>query len=277
MLVATLITLGLVLVGVSVAVDHEFRRVPRFLDRWAENQEWQLLERRWLGTNTGSLDQGHALRGTIYRIVLRDRDGRLRRATACVAHSFHRRPWPIEVRWDAFNEPGYDGPITPSSEPPRADDGPMSRRTILRFAVADILLAVPVLAIGLASLFVFALCVDEAREGALRLNRLMGRASNTYPGDLPAVSMMCLGFSSLYLAMAATMIAGGVGMMLRRRWGYSCHLIGTCLFAFTIFGVVYTVFALPFALRPGFKEHCERAKGWRDDLDPMGDLRASGL
>lgn len=274
-LVSILIALGLV--AVSVAVDYKFRRVPRFLDRWAEDRGWRLLERRWLGANTGSLDHGHALRGTLYRIVLRDDDGRLRRATACVAHPLHPRPWLIEVRWDAFNEPGYDGPITSSSEPPRADDGPMSRRTILRFAVADLILSFPVVAIGLASLFIFALCLDEACDGALGLNRLVGRTARTYPGDLPTALMMCLGFASLYLSMGGAMIAGGVGMLRRRRWGYACHLVGSGLFVLTIFGVVYTVIALPFALRPGFKEFFERPKGIADDLDPMGDFRASSM
>ncbi len=44
-------------------------------------------------------------------------------------------------------------------------------------------------------------------------------------------------------------------MIVRRPWGYTCHVAGSCLVAVTCFGLIYTIPALAFALSPEFKAY----------------------
>ena len=106
MLVTAFIALGSVVM--IIHVDYTFRRCPRILDRWAEDRGLQVVERRCIGQTGGFLTHGFSQRGSIYRLVLQDRGGRLRRAMACIAGPFHPRPSSIEIRWDAFDEPACD-------------------------------------------------------------------------------------------------------------------------------------------------------------------------
>ena len=107
MLVAALI--ALVSVGSILYWYDEFQRKPRLLDRWAEDQGVRIVERRWIArTSGGYWIHGFSQGGSIYRLVLRDRGGRMRKAMACIAGPLYPRPTPIEVRWGAFDEPAWD-------------------------------------------------------------------------------------------------------------------------------------------------------------------------
>ncbi|WP_165068783.1 hypothetical protein [Paludisphaera rhizosphaerae] len=244
---------------------HETYSVPRLLDRWAATRGLRVVE--WRRADAFDVWTLKAVtRGySIHPILVEDHEGRLHRAVARVALSnrpagFDR----VDVHWDA--------PVAhPLKEGTLAESGFVSERMIRGFAVADLVLALPALALGLVSLLILALGADEASGGAWGLNRLVGRTANTYPGDLPRVMWMCLGFGSLYLTMAGAMIAGSVGMLLRRRWGYTCHIVGSGLFALTMFGIVYTAISLTYGLRPEFKMYFERPKGRVEDPDFMGD------
>ena len=50
----------------------------------------------------------------------------------------------------------------------------------------------------------------------------------------------------------AVYLLAGFGLAQRKGWGYYCHCAGAVLTAFTCIGLVYTVFAFVFALRPEF-------------------------
>jgi hypothetical protein len=47
-------------------------------------------------------------------------------------------------------------------------------------------------------------------------------------------------------------LLGGIGLVRRSAWGYYFHLAGAILAVFTCIGIIYTVFAFIFALRPEF-------------------------
>ncbi len=48
-------------------------------------------------------------------------------------------------------------------------------------------------------------------------------------------------------------LAAGIGLLRRRPWGYYLHAAGAVLAMFTVVGIVYTVFAIAYALRDDFK------------------------
>jgi hypothetical protein len=70
----------------------------------------------------------------------------------------------------------------------------------------------------------------------------------------------------------ATLTVGGIGLILRKPWGYYSHLTGSVLVAVTCFGIVYTIPALAFALRPEFKEYFRGLKATKPVSDPLGEL-----
>lgn len=97
------------LVVMIIQADYVLRRCPRLLDQWAEDRRLQVVERRYICQTDGRrMTHGFSQGGSIYRLVLRDRGGRLRKAMACIAGPLHPRPSPIEILWDAFNEPACD-------------------------------------------------------------------------------------------------------------------------------------------------------------------------
>ena len=57
----------------------------------------------------------------------------------------------------------------------------MARRTVFCFAIADLLVAILLLAAELGLLFVIVLCLDEIWNGALGLNRKFGRVRPRCP------------------------------------------------------------------------------------------------
>ncbi len=95
---------------VFVVNRRHYRDVPELLDRWAEERGFRIVEWRLVGSNTGSMSCGFVhLRGPIYRLVVKDGDGRARKATVCLdgffLHLLRRGSPAVEILWDAFNEP----------------------------------------------------------------------------------------------------------------------------------------------------------------------------
>jgi hypothetical protein len=81
-----------------------------------------------------------------------------------------------------------------------------------------------------------------------------------------------IGMLILYLPALVTLPIAGVGLIMRRPWGYYSHLAGAALVAISIFGVIYTIPALAIALQPNFKDHFFGKQGLKPLSDPLGDL-----
>ncbi len=56
------------------------------------------------------------------------------------------------------------------------------------------------------------------------------------------------------LAGIVVYLGAGIGLAKRRRWGYYLHIAGAVMAVMYCCGVVYTVVALIFALKPEFKD-----------------------
>ncbi|WP_143206687.1 hypothetical protein [Singulisphaera sp. GP187] len=149
----------------------------------------------------------------------------------------------------------------------------VTRRTILVFGVADLALATLLLAMESGLLFMLAIGVDEVWNGSLGLNRYFGRVPRPeLIADTRMIMAQSLGFFALYLPALVTLTVGGIGLILRKPWGYYSHLTGSALVAVTCFGIVYTIPALAFALRPEFREYLRGTKATKPVSDPVGEL-----
>ena len=149
----------------------------------------------------------------------------------------------------------------------------MTRRTVQGFAAADLVLAALLLVVESGILFVLALGLDEIWSGSLGLNRLVGRVPR--PEMIHETPMFMAGFLGLfvlYLLVLATLAGGGIGLILRKPWGYYSHLAGAALVAVTVFGVIYTIPALLIALRPEFKEYALGSVKSKSAKDLLRDL-----
>ena len=67
-------------------------------------------------------------------------------------------------------------------------------------------------------------------------------------------------FIAVCLVATPLYAVAGVGLIRRAPWGYYCHLVGAILAVFSCLGVIYTVFALVFGLRPEFQEEFFRRR-----------------
>ena len=69
-------------------------------------------------------------------------------------------------------------------------------------------------------------------------------------------------------------LLAGLGLLRHRGWGYYCHCAGAVLAAFTCVGLIYTVVAFVFALRPEFSAvffpSADKNEGMKDDLPSAG-------
>ena len=132
---------------------------------------------------------------------------------------------------DEFN------PYATPSAAPRESPRPVPNGTIATFAVLNAVAAAAcllwVLAMGVAAIYGIFFSGDEGAELATGI-----------------LGVTCLGSPALLglvLFLAAT-----VGLARRRAWGYSFHLAGAALAAFTCVGLPYSIAAFIFALRPEF-------------------------
>ena len=185
---------------------------PSALKRWAEEQGYQILERR----NAGPIDWWSYSEGSghhIYRVVLLDEEGQARRGLVRVGTPY----WfclsvshcPVEVRWKSLGV---------SLQPVQ----PVARRTVFCFAIADLLVAILLLAAELGLLFVIVLCLDEIWDGALGLNRKLGRVPGPAArSETRRFLAQFLGLFALCLSALVTLTAGGIGMIRRKTWGYT--------------------------------------------------------
>jgi hypothetical protein len=242
---------------------------PSALRRWADEGGYRIVESKqpwdieWYSFSKGN---GHRIYQVIYRVRVTDQSGLEQHALVRVGTPY----WfctsvsrcTVEVRWGArvsvierirrLTDParyGWKGPVLGSRF--------TARRLVVGFAVADLLLAVVVLAFELLLVFAIAFAVDEIWEGSLGLNRLVGRTPRPeLIGDTRLLLAGSLGFFALYLPALVTLTAGGIGLILRKPWGYTWHMAGSALVAVSIFGVVYTIPALLVAIQPWFKEEC---------------------
>jgi hypothetical protein len=75
------------------------------------------------------------------------------------------------------------------------------------------------------------------------------------------LGLLLLGLPGLFGAIVY--LPAGLGLLFRRAWGYYFHLAGAVLAALTCVGVIYTIPALLFALRPEFTMAFFRSNpGW---------------
>ncbi len=186
-----------------------WRVAPAALRRWADAEGYQIVERK-----AGGLFDWFTFAGSnvhhIYRIVARDREGQEHRGLFRVGkpHWFcmSASRCPVEVRWGEF--PDTLERFSRFADPKRLvwKGGPSSqgqattRRTVLVFAVADLILALPLLALVLGSLLVFGLCVDEIWTDSLGLNRYLHRTPGSHsPGEPRQVMAMFFGYFILNL------------------------------------------------------------------------------
>lgn len=235
--------------------------VPSALRRWAAKQSYQITEQKragifdWFSFAEGS---GH----WIYRVVILDEAGQTRSGLVRVGYPYR---WclsssrcPADVRWD----------------PPAAfSRKAVTRRTVLYFAAADLILATLVLAMELGLLFVLAIGADEIFKGSLGVNRYFGRVPRLDAiEDTQLVMAQFLGLFALYLPALVALTAGGIGLILRKTWGYYSHVAGSALVAVTCFGVIYTILALAVALRPEFKEYFRGTEKPKQASDFLEDL-----
>lgn len=274
--------LFLLLWSVVMALHFWLHVAPAALCRWADTEGYEIVERKragifdWCSFSAGS---GHH----VFRVVVRDREGREHQGLVRVGTPYwfctSASRCPVEVRW---------GQVTDTLERFRSltdptrfgwKGGPSSRgqavtrRTILVFGVADLALATLLLAMESGLLFMLAIGVDEVWNGSLGLNRYFGRVPRPEMiADTRMVIAQSLGFFALYLPALATLTVGGIGLILRKPWGYYSHLTGSALVAVTCFGIVYTIPALAFALRPEFREYLRGPKATKPVSDPLGEL-----
>jgi hypothetical protein len=257
------------------------RVAPAAFRRWADAEGYQIVERKqasifdWFSFAAGS---GHH----VYRVVLRDREGRDHEGLVRVGSPYwfcaSARRCPVEVRWGAVT--GTLERLRRITDPTRfgwkagSSRGQLVvRRTVLAFAFADLALATVLLAMESGCLFVIAFTVDDLWNGSLGLNRYFGRvAQPELISEARLVIAQALGFFALYLPALVTLTVGGIGLFLRKPWGYYSHLTGSALVAVTCFGIVYTIPALAFALRPEFKAYLQAPKATKPVPDPLEEL-----
>jgi len=60
-------------------------------------------------------------------------------------------------------------------------------------------------------------------------------------------------YTLLVLSIFIVFLSAGMGLWKEKTWGYYLHIAAAVLAAFSLIGIVYTVFALIFAFRPEFK------------------------
>lgn len=219
---------------------------PSALRLWAEEHGYQIIKKQtpgplaWWSFAKGS---GHH----IYRVVVLDEKGSTRGGLVRLGNPrwfcFSPARCPVEARWDPPEE--LARPIRP-----------MTRRMVLGFAVADLVVVILLLAVGSALIFMAAVCLDEIWNGALGLNRRLGRVPR--PGgrqDTPMALAQLLGLAALCLAAMVTLTAAGLGMIRRKRWGYYSHLVGSALVVLIPGGFLYGIPSLVITLQPAFREH----------------------
>ncbi|MHB1556597.1 MAG: hypothetical protein ACYC61_03835, partial [Isosphaeraceae bacterium] len=193
---------------------------PSALRLWTEVNGYQIIKKRsawpleWWSFAKGS---GHH----VYRVVVMDEDGVTQRGLVRLGNPqwFCLSPaqCPVEVRWD---------PPEKLAKPIRR----VTRRTVLGFAVADLVVVILLLAVASAVLLLAAVGLDEIWNGALGLNRRLGRMPR--PGgrqDTPLVIAQALGVAALCLASMVALTAAALGMIRRKRWGYYSHMVGSAL------------------------------------------------
>jgi hypothetical protein len=219
---------------------------PAAVQNWAKEQGYQIINKR----NAGPLERWSYARGSghqIYRLVILDINGHTRSGLARVGIPY----WfclssdrcPVEARWDAPQ--AVFQPIKP-----------VTRRTVVYCAVADLVVVFLLLVLETGLLFVVGMCVDEIWNGALGLNRRLGWAPPSGgPGETRFFMAQILGFAALCVAAIVTLTAAWFGMIRGKRWGYSCHLIGSALVVAIPGGLFYGLPSLAIALRPAFKEY----------------------
>ncbi len=232
---------------------------PSALRLWAEDHSYQVIKRRsawpleWWSFAKGS---GHH----IYRVVLLDGEGSTRRGLVRLGNPqwFCLSParCPVEVRWDPPGE---------SAKPTR----PVTRRTVLVFVVADLVVVILLLALASALLFMAAVCLDDLWDGVLGLNRRLGRVPRRGGRqETPLALALLLGLAALSLAAMAALTAAALGMIRRKRWGYYSHVVGSALVILIPGGLLYGIPSLAITLRPAFKEYF-RGQG---KPEPASDL-----
>lgn len=280
--IAFLLFFALWLLMMGTYLHFAWRVAPAALRRWAEAEGYEVIERKQAGPFdwfTFAGGSGHH----VYRVVVRDRDGHehsglVRLGTPYWFCSSASR-CPVEVRWREavgtleqfrrLTDPARFGWKGGSSSHGQA----VTRRTVFCFAVADLILAIPLLALVLGSLLIAACSVDEVWPNSLGLNRHIQRTPGAY--SLPESWQnlaMSLGYFILYLPALVTLTAGGIGMLLRRRWGYSCHVAASVLIVVTCIGAAYTIPALAFAFRSEFKAYFEVPKSTKPPAHSLEDL-----
>lgn len=231
------------------------RVAPDALRRWADAQGYQFVERKragvfdWYSTASGSGQH-------VYRVVVRDREGRERRGLVVVGTPYwwctSSSRCPVEARWGAEVDPISAINKTADSILARLDGSAIAglittRRLVLGFAFMDLTLTCLVLAFEVMMLAGVGVGVD----------RLFGDSPSpqTRQDDMLATASF-LGMFALYLPALVTLTAGGVGLIRRKPWGYYSHLAGAVCVAVSFFGIIYTIPALFVAIRPEFKKEC---------------------
>jgi hypothetical protein len=117
-------------------------------------------------------------------------------------------------------------------------------RTVTAFAIVNFVLA------GVWLLFILMLSV--------LLASMLGRLSGSFRSPDPVEDLLTLtyglyGMLALYVPGLVAFTGAGVGLSKRAAWGFYWHLAAALLAAVSCFGVVYTIVAFGFALRPGFR------------------------
>jgi hypothetical protein len=83
--------------------------------------------------------------------------------------------------------------------------------------------------------------------------------------DLADGIVGCIVLGLPMLAGVVVYFIAGLGLSKRRSWGYYFHLAGAVLTALSCLGIVYTVLAFVFALKPEFQE-AFFPRYWDDDF-----------
>jgi hypothetical protein len=210
---------------------------PAALRHWANAEGYQIVTRK----AAGLFDRLAVAKGSghhVYRVVVRDREGREHQGLVRVGQPYwictSPNRCPVSAFWGAGVDPvAAVNAATDALSAKLAGSGLFravtTRRLVLGFAIADLALACLVLAFEVMVLVALALGIERLRD-----NR---PSPDTRQDDLLATAG-CLGMFVLYLPALATLVAGGVGLLRRRRWGYYCHLAGAVCFAVSIFGLV---------------------------------------
>jgi hypothetical protein len=247
------------------------RVAPAALRHWADTEGYKIVEQKragifdWFSYASGS---GHY----VYRLVVQDSEGQEHQGLVRVGtpywFSMSASQCPVEARWGAGIDPV--GVINKATDSLRAgvESSALAglittRRLVIGFAVADLVLACLVLAFeGMMLLGV-----------AIGIDRLSGNSPSpeTRQDDLFG-TVAFFGMFVLYLPALVTLSAGGVGLLRRKPWGYHSHLAGVVCVAVSFFAIVYTIPAVVVAIRPEFKNYClgkQEAKTTAELTDEM--------